>query len=510
MVLINLLVLASCAGTSNRAPSSENIAKYHGLESMSMDSVNQWSEGLFGGTVKSGLNPKYSIVDNVYKSFQSTNNVGDFMGLILNLKLHNKYSKELSYRQIAEGLLAAKKRIRKNLATNSKYTKEAMILVELLSEETLYVDELRFKSKNLIRFDYANDVSSCNNKSSSLNGTKICQGDIILSKGAAGSSSFLARIADYPGNFSHSTTPYIDNNKKTYMVEAFIEDGVKLRDPAADYITDTKTKMMIYRNANAAVVKEAVNSIEMIVAKMKANLGGKDPVANAAFEYDFKMDATNFDRLFCSEVSYYAYSLNPAIPVGQNPYALPYWSSVEDPARSVVLSQFLDAKTHYPAPSDVELNPNYEIVSIQINPLKLSADRIRVALIDVILQVMNENQQQMITSINKLGNLGTQIVDPNVIKSKMAIVTALGITLPPNAVDLINTFPKNINYKQLLFFALIDQRISPYVVAQLTKQEEVLVSSGKILDLESMRTAIRPLVENELKQFASLAEKAMK
>lgn len=510
LLLANLLLLASCSTNNLRIPSSENQVKYHGLENMSLDPVTQWTEGLFSGVGKISIDPGVSVVDSVYKTFLNTNNVGDFMNQLLILKLHNKYSSEVSYRQIAEGLFAARKRIRKSLPVNSKYTKEAMLLVELLAEETLYVDSLRFKTKNLIRFDYANDVSVCGNKTSAINSTKICQGDIIISKGEAGSSSFLARISDYPGNFSHSTTPYIDGNKRIFLVEAFIEDGLKLRDPAKDYVNDPKTKMMIYRNINPAVVKAGVNGIEMIVAKITERLGGKDPTTNASYQYDFNMDATNFDRLFCSEVGHYAYHLNSAIPAGQNPYAEAYWSSVDDPNRNLVLSSFLGAKTHFPAPSDVELNPNYDIVSMQFNPNKLSADRMRVALIDVMIEVMNENQQQMITSINSLGKLGDQIVDPRVIKSKLELFATLGIKLPPDTISMIDSIPKNINYKQLLFFAFIDKRLAPYVVDQLSKQEQILLKNGKVLDLESMRSSLRPLVEKELIQFGSLAEQAMK
>ncbi len=508
LLLVNLL-LESCSTNSFRNPSSTGPIKYHGLESLSLDPVAQWTEGLFSGAEVKSINSGTSVADSVYNAFLSTNNVGDFVNQILNLKLHNKYSSEGTYRQLAEGLVAARKRIRKNLGTNPKYTKEAMLLVELLAEETLYVDSLRFKTKNLIRFDYANDVSACGNRTSTINNTKICQGDIIISKGEAGSSSFLARVADYPGNFSHSTTPYIDTNKNTFMVEAFIEDGVKLRNPAKDYINDPKTKMMIYRNTNRAIVKEGVTSVDMIVKKIFDRLGGKDPTTTASFEYDFKMDASNSERLFCSEVAYYAYTLNPSIPGGQNPYATPYWSSVDDPNRNLVLSQFLSANTHFPAPSDVELNPNYEIVSMQFNPSKLSADRMRIALIDVLMEVMNENQQEMITSINMLGKLGDQIVDPATIKAKLALFASLGIQIPADAGSTVDSIPKNINYKQLLFFAFIDRRLSPYVVEQLTKQEQILLKDGKVLDLESMRNALRPLVEGELKQFAGLAKKAM-
>jgi hypothetical protein len=293
------------------------------------------------------------------------------------------------------------------------------------------------------------------------------------------------------------------------MVEAFIEDGIKLRDPAADYIKSPKTKLIIYRNSRPSIVREAVKGVEMIVNQMAINLNGKDATLNASFEYDFNMDATKFDRLFCSEVGLYAYSLNKAIPADQNPYPTSVWSTVDDPTRNLLLSQFLNAKTNYPAPSDVELNPNYEIVSLQFNPSKLSGDRMTIALMDVLMQIMNEQNLSVTKSINSLGNLGSQIVDPKVIRRKLEMLKRLGIKLPANADAIIDTFPKNINYKQLLFFAFINERLTPKVIDQLSKQEQQLLATGKVLDLETMRISIKTVVEAELKQFAQTVVQAM-
>jgi hypothetical protein len=507
-IFLTLILLSSCSLLKpQRLPSSTTIVKYHGLENISLDPISEWTNGLYAGTAVKSLNSE--IANSIYKAFQSTNNIGDFMNNILNLKINNKYISEENYRNLASEIFLARKHIRQNLTINSQYTKEAMLLTELLAEETLYVESILFNSKNLIRFDFPNDISGCGSRSSILNNTPICQGDIIISKGDAGSSSFLARISDYPGNFSHSTTPYIDNNRNIFFIEAFIEDGVKLRSPSADYINDPKAKLMIYRNINIAIVNKAVVAIDKLHQRIMTKLKGKNSLKTASYEYDFIMDANNSDRLFCSEVSYFAYGLNPSIPMNQNPYPTEYWSYVNDPTRNIVLSGFLNAKTHFPAPSDIELNPNYDVVTMQFNPSKLSADRMRIALIDVLEQVMNENQQQVISSINMLGQLGNQIVDPKIIKSKLAMFQSLGISLPNEASSMIDSIPKNINYKQLLFFSFIDKRLSPYIVDQLSKQEKVLLQSGHVLDLELMRVALKPLVENELKQFANLAMKTM-
>jgi hypothetical protein len=132
-----------------------------------------------------------------------------------------------------------------------------------------------------------------------------------------------------------------------------------------------------------------------------------------------------------------------------------------------------------------------------------------IALMDVLMQIMNEQNLSVTKSINSLGNLGSQIVDPKVIRRKLEMLKRLGIKLPANADAIIDTFPKNINYKQLLFFAFINERLTPKVIDQLSKQEQQLLATGKVLDLETMRISIKTVVEAELKQFAQTVVQAM-
>lgn len=493
---------------SQRVPSSEK-SFYHGLENLNLGLVGLWTEGFYSGERGTGIDQGRSVVDEVIFSFQNTNNVTDFMNKILALKYHNKYSSEKSYRQIAEGLLAARKRMRKGLNSHPTYTKEAMLLVELLAEETLYVSTTLFKTTKLIKFEYNNNVNNCGRRVALLNDTRICQGDIIVSKGEAGSSSFLARVADYPGNFSHSTIAYVSNEKSIRLIEAFIEDGVKMRDPIKDYINDKKAKMFIYRSLNPSVVKAGIDGVDRLKSIIEKRLAGKDESTVASFDYDFKMDADNSEGLFCSEVSYYAYKLNPIISASQNPYAHKYWSRVDNPSRKVFLADFLGAKTSFPAPSDIELNSDYEIITMQFNPMKLSSDRMRVALIDVLLQVLQENGEQVSHTIRLLGQLGTQIVDPASIIEILKKLSTYGIELPIEASAKIHLIPKNINYRQLLFFSFLDERLTPEVVNQLRELEKTQLQNGRILDIELMRTAIHGLMNAELLRFSEIVNDAI-
>jgi hypothetical protein len=494
-----------------RTPSSQNDVYFHGLKEIDIEHIKNWTQGLYSTTGKSGALPKnLSVVKSIDEAFKKNNNINDLMNDILSLKLHQSYSKKESYHQLVEGLFAARKKVRNSLSSNEKYTKEAMLLLELLAEETLYVNTMKFKLKSLIRFDYTNALG-CGQKHALLNKTQICQGDILASKGGAGSSSFLARTADYPGNFSHAATPYIDEEGHLFMVEAFIEDGVKLRDPTADYVNDPKSKLVIYRAKDPKAQVAGVLGVENFVTEMKNKLDGLDPQKNAAFEYDFKMDASNDEKHFCSELVYHAYGTQDYIKANPelNPYANVYWSKVENVSRAKFLTDFLGAKTTFPAPSDIELNPNFEIVSVQINPEKLKSDRIRVALIDVIIQEMEENQDELIRSIEKLGTLGTEEVDAKNIRARLKLFEAFGIKVPDSSLATIDSIPKNINYKQLLFFALIDSKLSPEAVTSFSELENEMLKKGEILDIKTIRSQIRTQVRVELKNFSKTIDKVM-
>jgi hypothetical protein len=133
LLLLNTLLITSCSTPTIRSPSSENKILYHGLESMSLDPIVEWTEGLYAGAQSNKNFEKISLASSVYGSFKSTNNLGDFMAKILNLRLHNKYTTEKSYRVIAEALFLARKQIRRDLRTNTKYAKESMVLLELLA-----------------------------------------------------------------------------------------------------------------------------------------------------------------------------------------------------------------------------------------------------------------------------------------------------------------------------------------------------------------------------------------
>lgn len=107
---------------------------------------------------------------------------------------------------------------------------------------------------------------------------------------------------------------------------------------------------------------------------MIQKVGNQDPKLVASYDYDFAMDANESKKLFCSEVAYYAYQKDP-LAKEDNPYNKKYWSNVIDPTRKAFLTRFLNTTSKFPAPSDVEFNPSYDLVAMQFDLSKFSNDR---------------------------------------------------------------------------------------------------------------------------------------
>ncbi len=508
-VIFSLLILTTCITSCQNLSSSRSIASngtpvfVHGLDEVNISFLRSWSQGLYS---TQGVPPTEKVKDMVMRTYYKSSNISVLINNLMDLKLHQKYISATKYKELAEGLFAARKEIRKDLAKNNKKTRQAMLLLEMLAEETLYIREVIFKDHKMIAFNYSqgNIKTVCKNRISSLNKIPICQGDIILSKGGAGSSSFLARITDYPGNFSHSTISYIaKNSKKLTFIEAFIEDGVKLRTPDNDYIKSKKAKLFVYRSKSTDIIRKGIRGVDKFITKMKnrVNTNNLDTLkVTASFPYDFAMDAADDSKLFCSEVVYHAYK--STVSDRENPYTKKNWGAVTDPSRKLFLSKFLDSHTTFPSPSDVELNSELQLIAMQFNPQKLSADRIIVALTDAIMKILIENRAYLAHYIEQLGPLGTEIVDPVILKEKILLISKLlNFKITPETLTAIEQVPENINYKQLVFFAYLDQKLAPKMVKEMQGYEKQLHSQGKILDLITMREVIYPAVEKEIKKF---------
>ncbi len=475
-----------------RVPSSPRGVVLHGLDDVDLKYFSDWTSGLVWGEKTSRLLNEGNINEQIYTAYSSSQSANDFLAKILDLQLAKHFQKSDLYRQLAQGLYSVRKKIRNDLTDRPDYTRKAMQVLEVLAEEALYAQYLAFPNQSVVRFDYAPlNLDQCKDakgkRSSLLGDFSLCQGDIILSKGGAGSSNFIARLGDYPGNFSHAVVTSVDpTDKKISLAEAEIEDGVRFRDPTADYVQNKKIKMFIYRAKNPATLKAAIAGVDQFVIEAQKRIPGKDIKKEISFDYDFAMNADDDKKLFCSEVVYYAYNFSANSKL-DNPYSKKYWSSVQDPLRKNFLESFLSITPRFPAPSDLELNPHFDLIAMQFDLSKFSQDRMRVALIDALYLFMQDHDEIAQGIFKKFAALGNGALKPAEIKAKLAQLQAWGVKLPSGALAKVDSIPQNINFKQLLFFSFLNDHLTPAVIATLEKKEKELMGERKILDFELLR-----------------------
>jgi hypothetical protein len=124
--------------------------------------------------------------------------------------------------------------------------------------------------------------------------------------------------------------------------------------------------------------------------------------------------------------------------------------------------------------------------------------------------VLNDNKVQVSASLDALGKLGSEIATTEEITKKLKMLELSGIKIPPQIYEKVKTIPKNISYKQLIFFSFLDDMLAPKIFAQLSTMEKAMLSKGQVLDLASMRAGIYFQVKNELDNFIAITEKIIK
>ena len=183
------------------------------------------------------------------------------------------------------------------------------------------------------------------------------------------------------------------------------------------------------------------------------------------------------------------------------------WSEIKG-IQALFFRDFLGISTaRYPAPSDITLNPNYEIVNIHytlqekgVN--KIEEDRVDSAIIDVFFDFLNDHKAsggKYLVALESLGN------DPLTDEQLSALIAALeknGVAVPAETSTALANRPKEISTKQLLFFAFLNNYLTPKV--------RKAIQPGIFLAPKALRDRVSILVENELNQARQQVEAVLK
>jgi hypothetical protein len=214
--------------------------------------------------------------------------------------------------------------------------------------------------------------------STTVEGVEIHSGDLLLSRGGAPTSAFIARGNDYPGNFSHVALVHVDETSgEASVIESHIERGVVVATPA-QYLADKKLRILVLRMRpdHPALVADPMLPHAAASAAKSETLARHIP-------YDFAMDFADPEKQFCSEVASHAY--------GEQGVTL--WSRLtafSSPGLARWMAGFGVRKLETHGPSDLEYDPALQVVAEWHDPDILFDDHVDNAVIDALLERADE------------------------------------------------------------------------------------------------------------------------
>lgn len=211
-------------------------------------------------------------------------------------------------------------------------------------------------------------------------GVSIHSGDILISRGGAPTSALIARGSDYPGNFSHVALVHVDSAGLISIIESHIEIGVAVAS-IDQYLKDKKLRVMVLRlrEDHPALINDPIlphKSATFMLTRAKSE----------HIPYDFEMDYNDNAKLFCSEVASAAYEK----------FEVTLWAGIST-ISSVGLKSWLAAfgVTHFETqePSDLEYDPQLNVVAEWRDPETLYKDHIDNAILDAMLEKAEEGDR---------------------------------------------------------------------------------------------------------------------
>lgn len=410
-----------------------------------------------------------------------------------------------NYHDLGLALLGARQDLRFNNALPSNALRDSLFLLQMMAEEVLYVGSKKFAAfPATVRL---NRNVSLDGKAAPIKDFQVQTGDVIVSKSTgSGSSSLIALTMDHPHVYSHSTPVYVDSNGQALSPEAFIEDGVKLRDMTKEYTNGSKTRMSVYRyqGDDTSLYRKVDGGMQSLIAEMNQRTSG-DPYNKAAFPYDFSMTPGEIQTrgMFCSSVAHEVYSRAGVSPTA-NPYSAAVWSRISQ-GRRLLLNSIAIQSSRVPAPGDIELNKNFVLVAAHLDVTKLRNERIEMAIIDTFLREVETNKGLMERINESLKVVSSKPVD----KQSLRALAASGLLPQEVAAHAasIDKIPDSINIKQLVFFALMNEVITPKLRESILLQLSQSEKSGHITGLIELRHIARAHGQMMLKEMERFEQK---
>jgi hypothetical protein len=238
-----------------------------------------------------------------------------------------------------------------------------------------------------------------------VQGVRIHSGDLLLSRGGAPTSAFIARGSDYPGNFSHVALVHVSDAGVGSVIEAHIERGVAVTD-AAGYLGDKKLRILVLR---LRADHPALRADPLLSHRVASE--ALEEARTRHIPYDFAMDVDDHSEQFCSEVASATYGA----------HGVELWrhlSTFSSPGLARWMAGFGVRHLETHGPSDLEYDPQLRVVAEWHDPDTLFRDHVHNAAIDAMLEQAEAGAP--------LGHAAWMLPVARVLKAWSAMKVALG------------------------------------------------------------------------------------
>jgi hypothetical protein len=158
-----------------------------------------------------------------------------------------------------------------------------------------------------------------------------------------------------------------------------------------------------------------------------------------------------------------------------------------------------------PAPGDLELNRDFRLVGARVDVTKLHQDRVEMAIIDSFLTELETNKESMARIAASLESIASKPID----KKALMAMAASGI-LPKELADkaaMIQKIPDSINMKQMVFFAFLNEVMTPKLRAVLLAQVGEMEKQGRVVGPMELRKMARAQGAAMQSEIAALEQK---
>ena len=174
-------------------------------------------------------------------------------------------------------------------------------------------------------------------------------GDILLVRTSSFVSAVISRIGDEDGQFSHAAMVYVDKSGEIKVMEALIEAGTVITPYEEWRKINDHSRALLFRHDNEALAKKAALKLYNTIQKRQAS---KDLIP-----YDFTMNDSDNNQIFCAEMVQYAFKL-----AGDN--QLPtFRTSFKTFGNHTFLNELTISVEDTFTPGDLEVEPSINLVA---------------------------------------------------------------------------------------------------------------------------------------------------